>query len=669
MKATCPRFRRRLAAAIAAVTLTLVAAMGGCTSASDNAAPKGDGKTIVSLLYAGGLDNVKELVESTYDDIEIDFQASTRTEFTSTTERQLLNGQGNDILFANQPSGIVAEHAADLSAYDFSTRYQASIMSSIKSDGRALFLPLPSNYRGVVVNATLLEQAGVIDRPQTVQELLDALRAAKEQGLGAVEGGAVIGIDQSDASNLGHLLAGAAVPGFLGTVEGESWFLSFQEGEAGFGGEWLPALGLFSALADEGLLDVSRIDGTRNVVRQDDLVARMAAGELAAAFGTLELLNEIEAASEGYDFDLLPYPGDESGDRGWVATYPLSYLALNKELEELGNEARLDASLRVLELLSTPEGQRALMRDTRTAGSYLNNFESAAVGGTGVGQALGDGYLYFDRFDADVAAQMGARMLDVMKGSATAEEALAELNRFCEEGPQSAAESHVLVGSVAEDVLLSDYDVRRRETALGNLVADAVAEASGAPIALVNSGGIRESLYKGDVYSDDVARVAPIANEIVVVEMSGRTLLDTLRNSVSALYYKGFPMGRFLQVSGLQMEVRVDASAEQADVPARAEVVSVRLADGSAVEKDGRYTVAVNAYLCGSAGYADGAGDGYAMLNLYSPETAPLAEDVKLVDETGMTYADALGAYFERHRDVNVSPSVEGRIVMEGVPS
>ena len=77
----------------------------------------------------------------------------------------------------------------------------------------------------------------------------------------------------------------------------------------------------------------------------------------------------------------------------------------------------------------------------------------------------------------------------------------------------------------------------------------------------------------------------------------------------------------------------------------------------------------MNAYLCGSAGYADGAGDGYSMLNLYSPDTAPLAEDVKLVDETGMTYADALGTYFASHRVVNVSPSVEGRIVMEGAPS
>lgn len=669
MKATCPRLRRRFAAAIAAVALALAAMMTGCTPTPDDPSPESDGKTVVSLLYAGGLDNVKELVESTYDDIEIDFQASTRTEYTSTTERQLLNGQGKDILFANQPSGIVAEHAADLSAYDFSTRYQASIMSSIKSDGRALFLPLPSNYRGIVVNETLLEQAGA-GRPQTIQELLDGLRAAQELGLGAAEGGAVVGIDQSDASNLGHVLTGVAVPGFLGTVEGESWFLSFQEGGAGFGDEWLPALGVFSALADEGLLDVSRIDGSRNVVRQDDLVARMAAGELAAAFGTLELLGEIEEASEGYDFDLLPYPGDEPDERGWAATYPLSYMALNKELEEPGNEARLDACLRVLDLLSTPEGQRALMRDTYTAGSYLNNFESGVdLDGTGVEEALGDGYLYFDRFDADMAAQMGARMLDVMKGSATVEEALAELNRFCEEGPQSAAESHVLVGSVAEDVLVSDFDVRRRETALGNLVADAVAEASGAPIALVNSGGIRESLYKGDVYSDDVARTVPIANEIVVVEMSGRTLLDTLSNSVSALYYKGFPTGRFLQVSGLQMEVRVDASAEKDDAPARAEVVSVRLADGSPVEEGGRYTVAVNAYLCGSAGYADGAGDGYAMLNLYSPDTAPLAEDVRLLDETGMTYADALTAYFERHRDVNVSPSVEGRIVMEGAPS
>ena len=234
-----------------------------------------------------------------------------------------------------------------------------------------------------------------------------------------------------------------------------------------------------------------------------------------------------------------------------------------------------------------------------------------------------------------------------------------------ENGPTESAEDRTLVGGVAEDLLFEDYDTRKRETALGNLVADSVAELSGAPIALVNGGGIRASLYAGDIYASDLHAVVPYANTIVTLELPGETLIQALENSITGIRYRDVPAGRFLQVHGIRYEIEVDPAAETETEPVEAKLLSVTLEDGTPIDPSGRYTVAVNNYMCGNAGYLDGAGDGFTMLNVMS-DTAPLAEGVKLIEDTGKTYEDALRAYFDRHDTEEITARVEGRITVNG---
>ena len=77
--------------------------------------------------------------------------------------------------------------------------------------------------------------------------------------------------------------------------------------------------------------------------------------------------------------------------------------------------------------------------------------------------------------------------------------------------------------------------VRTRAAAIGDLEADAFywyanrdGKAPGADLAIVHGGGIRDGLTAGAVTLKEAASINPFLNEMLVVEMRGRTLLEAL---------------------------------------------------------------------------------------------------------------------------------------------
>jgi 2',3'-cyclic-nucleotide 2'-phosphodiesterase (5'-nucleotidase family) len=182
--------------------------------------------------------------------------------------------------------------------------------------------------------------------------------------------------------------------------------------------------------------------------------------------------------------------------------------------------------------------------------------------------------------------------------------------------------------------------VRGEESAMGNLIADAMRDATGADIALMNGGGIRAdrtydagaALTRRDILSE-----LPFGNVTQVTELPGSQVLAALENAVSQVE-KG--SGRFAQVSGLTFVY--DPTAE-----AGARVSEVMVA-GAALEADKLYTVAVNDFILGG-------GDGYRALGGGRLITGGGAGG--LVANDVMAYVEKLG---------KVAPAVEGRIKILG---
>jgi 5'-nucleotidase len=168
--------------------------------------------------------------------------------------------------------------------------------------------------------------------------------------------------------------------------------------------------------------------------------------------------------------------------------------------------------------------------------------------------------------------------------------------------PKNDPAFQVVVAST--DVYLDGVreNVRTKETNLGNLSADAARTATGADVAFVNGGGIREDVPVGDITKGKIAAIFPFGNLIVVKKITGQDLKAMLEWSVS-----DYPAakGAFLQVSGL--EFSFDPAKEVGS-----KVVEVKVG-GEPLDLTKEYTVAVNDFM------ADG-GDGYEMLADYKVE-------------------------------------------------
>ena len=652
-RSLCMGMKKKLAAVLcAALALAFSASCGRQTKQEPS-------KIVVTMVYSEKLEHVEALIKDRLPDVDFQYERMISTTFNSLLQRRLDAGHGPDLVVSTQPADQDSgKYVLPLGGYSFTADYESTLIKSLSVDDMVYYLPFPGQYYGYIVNKTLFDEAG-IPLPSTNEELVAALCRFRDEGSGVSDTGHVFGFRDQIDTTLGYFLAGCMVPDFLGTSEGVKWLSEFEEKQASMSGTWESAFDLLSALVENDLINTSAYRKQGNA---PDNRTYMSHGDLAVMYGYTRALEECRElnrqwATDGgreYSYTLLTFMGKKDIPN-WTISMPGAYLGINAALGEKGNEAKLDACRRILELLSTPEGQEALMADTKTDKSYLKGFEQSAELPLGLKDAVESGYVYNVKFPGKVIEYLGLEAALYLGGKQDIPACLEAVDGYYLNGSSVVDEELEVVGAVAQDLIYQGYDTRLRETALGNLAADSVASLSGAPIAVVNGGGIRASLYEGEVRNLDLSAVCPFDNQIVKVEMSGKVLLEMMENSLSE--YKSseeVPGGRFLQVSGLHYSF--DSSK-----PPKERLIGVTLPDGTPIDESAAYTVAVNNYMAGKNGYLEGNGDGFTMLNLYSDEI-PKGDGVKLLAGDMGTYRDALRYYFKQSQGKSVQAAVEGRI-------
>ncbi|WP_163922475.1 bifunctional UDP-sugar hydrolase/5'-nucleotidase UshA [Photobacterium sp. Alg240-V54] len=93
--------------------------------------------------------------------------------------------------------------------------------------------------------------------------------------------------------------------------------------------------------------------------------------------------------------------------------------------------------------------------------------------------------------------------------------------------------------------------VRFQQTNLGRLIAASHMERAKADFAVMNSGGVRDSINGGDITYKDVLIVQPFGNIVTYIDMSGKEILDYL-NVVAT---KPIDSGAYAQFYGIAMTV------------------------------------------------------------------------------------------------------------------
>jgi len=191
------------------------------------------------------------------------------------------------------------------------------------------------------------------------------------------------------------------------------------------------------------------------------------------------------------------------------------------------------------------------------------------------------------------------------------------------------------IGTTAVELDSRRAAVRGAEAAIGNLLADAMRDATGADAVIINGGGIRgDTVYPaGTVLKrQSVLAELPFGNRTVKLELSGADILAALENGVSKVEDGA---GRFPQVSGIGF-------AYSAAKPAGARVSDVTVA-GKPLDPAATYTLATNDFMARG-------GDGYTMFSTARPLIDERSS--RLIANQVMDYVAARGT---------VSPAVEGR--------
>jgi 2',3'-cyclic-nucleotide 2'-phosphodiesterase/3'-nucleotidase len=174
----------------------------------------------------------------------------------------------------------------------------------------------------------------------------------------------------------------------------------------------------------------------------------------------------------------------------------------------------------------------------------------------------------------------------------------------------------------------------RGESALGDLVTDAIRVAGKTDVAFQNSGGLRADLPEGVLTRGSVFEVMPFDNTLVTLSLSGAELRHLLEEMLRT--------GRVPIQSGLH--IRYNPSR-----PEMQRLVSVSLADGTPVDDAKHYTVAVNNFMAGG-------GDNLTVFR-----------DARGKVDTGILIREALERYLTEHAKEGVLDCApDGRVEQVG---
>ena len=218
------------------------------------------------------------------------------------------------------------------------------------------------------------------------------------------------------------------------------------------------------------------------------------------------------------------------------------------------------------------------------------------------------------------------------------------------------------------DVLLDasrEPGLRTREMALGDLTADAMLwqanealKLSGKKVhlAIINGGGIRHNIEKGDIKISTIMDVLPYPNQLNVITLKGEKILEMLE---CATQLTPKAMGGFPQVSGVRFKIDTSVPYLKGDKYAESEYyaplkpgsrVSIEEIDGKPFEKNKMYNLVVTDFQLKG-------GDTYSALY----EKSILQSRVVI----GYTIFDALLNYIQTELNGNVNAEYQapdGRI-------
>lgn len=395
-----------------AFVLSLV--LTGCGNEAANPEKSaGPEKVKVRLSYWNKEDSVKTLLQLFKDklpDIEVEYQFIDNKSYADVIKTQLAAGEGPDIIGGGaDANGVKAGYFEDLTER-FAGKYYDSGTSYQTFDGKLYGLPQASWFNGVYYNADLFNKYN-LKVPKTLDEYFQVAEVLKKNGI------IPQAIALKNPNVAGQSFLGLALNEYIGTPEGRQWSIDFSKGKAKMVDVLEPALTTWTEYLKRGIF-------TKDMLGLDEAQAldEFTSGKAAMYQSGPWDMETIKKKAPNMKVDMFPNLGTKGGP-GWMVGGPGVSFGVNAKSKVK------EAALKVLDLLSTPEGQQAYWQDNKGGSSFLKGvtFEMPAEYNSAQ-EAFKAGNVMFPLNDWGSARgafdDLGKGIQDIVVGSKTPREVL-----------------------------------------------------------------------------------------------------------------------------------------------------------------------------------------------------------------------------------------------------
>lgn len=592
----------------AALCVTVLAVLGtGCSRRKEEAAlgpgmaehdiltlePMPKDRLLITMRGADNINSrlIEEAIETQFPKVEIVFSNNTNT-------LDLKEKNFEDIYLTASPEYLTMwepeKTFIDLSNWPFVNHYYPSALNSCKYQGSLYYLPGPSTVRGIVYDKELFSEHGW-EVPGSLTEFESLCKAINAAGIRAYQPSLYY------HSSVKALFAGFNYSTVFAGAHNIRWLQDYQEGKETMKGHMEPAFERMKRFLELGIYQpgdfaVSPAERSRMLYR--DHTCAMIQEGLAAPQYAKEIGGE-----EAHEVGIMPHWSGDGPDDDYVFIQTYFYMAANKKLEEPGNEEKLKAVLEIIEYLSTPQGQDAVvLEEAPMIGSVRNSRPPDGVFAEHILETLEKGNQvpsprYSDLPVGKTDTTFTAFFREFSEGTKTAEEVMEACDRTQKEMLRAGKGAGLYAIGTAEE----DFTVL--ETA--EYIADMFRRKADAQIGLcrVNTrvSGCNAELYQGEILNFEEGAESPLS---VCYELNrgfgyadfgdniGPRLLKLtmtgadIKGALNEVYNKSatYPAD-YMVSSGLIIEFAPWAGEGK-------RVLNVTLDDGSKLEPDGLYTVA-----------------------------------------------------------------------------
>lgn len=339
-----------------------------------------DEKVTVRLSYWNNEDTMQALLDylaEAVPDVQIEYQFIDNSNYDTIIDTQLSAGEGPDII-CESAAGVLKHARLGYLAEqnELAAKYADAGTGLFTYEGNVYALPGISWFEGIYYNKAIFEENN-IELPKTFDEYIAVCKQLQELGIQPLAAGL-----KSWEPMLKNSMAFVTAE-YLSTEEGKTFNEKYAKGEVTLDGTWNPYLEKWSEMITEGIYttDMTGID-------HDQSLEEFATGKAAMFCSGPWDYDAIMEKNPELQLDMMPFYGTQES-AGWLIGGPGCGFAINE------NSANKEAAQKILEAISTVEGQEAFWQNNQGGSSYLEgavfNLPEAY---NGVSEALAAGNVY-----------------------------------------------------------------------------------------------------------------------------------------------------------------------------------------------------------------------------------------------------------------------------------